>query len=82
MCHVGVLSKALGILVWILGPESTVARIIISMKNVSMCSPRAREKREDGAVLALSGGEGSSILNLIWDTHWLMVTTTEQRVQF
>ena len=38
MCHVGALSKALGILVWILGPESTVARIFISMKNFSMCA--------------------------------------------
>ena len=37
MCHVGALSKALGILVRILGPESTDARIFISMKNVSMC---------------------------------------------
>ena len=37
MCHVGALSKALGILVWILGPESPDTRIFIPLKNVSMC---------------------------------------------
>ena len=37
MGHVGAVSKAHGILVRILGPESTDARIFISMKNVSMC---------------------------------------------
>ena len=36
MCHVGALSKALGILVRILGPELTDTRIFISMKNVSV----------------------------------------------
>ena len=34
MCHVGALLKALGILVRILGPESTDARVFISMKSV------------------------------------------------
>ena len=41
------------------------------MNNIFPVLPlRAHEKREEGAVLALSGGEGSSILNLICDTHF------------
>ena len=36
-------------------------------------SPRAHEKMEEGAVLAPSGGEDSSVLNYIWVTHYLFV---------
>ena len=50
MCQVGALFKALGILVWILGPESTVARIFISMKNVSMCKQSLQLKIFSGIM--------------------------------
>ena len=45
MCHVGALSKALGILVWILGPESTGARIFISTRGLGPGFNPGLEKR-------------------------------------
>ena len=39
-------------------------------------SPRAHEKREEGAVIALSGGEGSFIFNL---THCFALHRSEKK---